>query len=183
MRVGVSHPPKFTVAVFVLFVSLALPAAGQVPEFYKPKEEKLPLAVAPQPLPFSHKQHAEARITCLDCHSGAAKKERAGLPQTDQCMLCHSTIAVASPAVRRLAKLHEQGEKIDWVRVYQVPDFVFFSHASHWKAGVDCATCHGPVAQRDVLAQEVSTGMVRCMNCHADREASNECVLCHQLGH
>ena len=161
----------------------ALLLNAQVPEFYKPNEEKLPAAVAPQPIPFSHRQHAEAALACQDCHRGAEEKERAGLPQADTCMLCHQTIAKSSVAIERLAAVHAKGARVEWVRVYQVPDFVFFSHASHVSAGIDCSTCHGPVGQRDVLAKEVSTGMVRCMNCHAARDVSNDCIFCHQLGH
>jgi len=96
-------------------------------------------------------------------------------------MGCHSTVKADSPEIRKLHEIHKGRQKIGWVRVYKVPDFVFFSHASHLKAGEQCVTCHGPVEERHVLAQEVSTSMVACMNCHAARKASNECVLCHQL--
>ena len=168
----------------LFLLSCLLPAwQSRIPEFYKPKDEKLPAEVGPQPIPFSHKQHVEAGLQCKDCHAGAAKKERAGLPQLENCMLCHRAIAKESPPVQRLAELHQQGTKVKWVRVYQVPDFVFFSHARHLKAGEECRTCHGPVARREVLSKEVSTGMVRCMNCHAERDVSNDCVFCHQLGH
>jgi hypothetical protein len=68
------------------------------------------------------------------------------------------------------------------VRVYQTPDFVFFSHKNHLKAGETCETCHGPVATREVLAKEVSTNMTACMNCHVQRGATTECFFCHELG-
>ena len=172
-----------TGALFFL-LSCLLPAwQSRIPEFYKPKDEKLPAEVGPQPIPFSHKQHAEAGLQCKDCHAGAAKKERAGLPRLEKCMLCHTTIAAERPAVQRVAEFHQQGTKVEWVRVYQVPDFVFFSHARHLKAGEECRTCHGPVEKRDVLAKEVSTSMIACMNCHQERQAPNSCVFCHQLGH
>jgi hypothetical protein len=179
------NPARYLAGVGVLSLVgwSALLSSAQIPEFYKPKEEELPAAVAPQPISFSHRQHAETALACRDCHAGATEKERAGLPQTDTCMLCHQTIANASAAIQRLANVHAEGAKVEWVRVYQVPDLVFFSHASHVGAGIDCSTCHGPVGQRDVLAKEVSTGMVRCMNCHAASDVSNDCVFCHQLGH
>ena len=75
------------------------------------------------------------------------------------------------------------GAKIAWVRVYQVPQFVFFNHGNHRKAGIECVTCHGPVADREVLAQEISAGLVGCMNCHAARKVSTECHFCHALGY
>ena len=155
-------------------------AATQVAPYESPPEE-LPRALAPQPVPFDHQLHARNRVTCADCHPGAESKERAGLPDRDGCMLCHQAIATDHPAVRALAEL-PPGSRIDWVRAYRVPDFVFFNHAEHATAAVNCATCHGPVSTRSVLSQEVSTNMVACMNCHAEMQASNECYLCHDLG-
>jgi hypothetical protein len=159
----------------------ALLLAQQPPPVYKGKEEKLPRSVAPQPIAFSHKKHAALRINCLDCHKDAAQKEQAGLPATRSCMGCHVTIKADTEEIRRLADVHKRGEQVRWVRVYTVPDYVFFSHANHLKAGEQCVTCHGPVQEREVLAKEVSTSMVACMNCHAARKASNDCVFCHQL--
>ena len=156
---------------------------AQKPVAYKGKKEKLPLAVAPQPIAFSHKKHAASGLSCVQCHASATEKDQAGLPNAEQCLVCHDTMMSDSPEVKKLAEAHRRGEKVKWVRVYQVPDFVFFSHASHLKAGQQCATCHGLVDQRDVLAKEISTGMTSCMNCHAARKASNDCSLCHQLGH
>ena len=169
-------------SLLVLALSVSTFATGQTPNVYVGKQEKLPVEVAPQPIPFNHKKHTAAGVSCLDCHSGAAKKERAGLPGAERCMLCHAAIAAEHADVKRLAAIHEQGEKLAWVRVYQVPDFVFFSHASHVKAGETCATCHGPVEQREVLAKEISTSMTQCMNCHAAKQMSTDCHLCHDLG-
>lgn len=168
--------------IFLLFTSAGL-LRGQQQPVYKEKKEKLPVAVAPQPVAFSHKKHASADMACIDCHVDAAEKDQAGIPNVEQCMTCHEAIQTDSPEIKKLAQAHERNEKVKWVRVYQVPDFVFFSHANHLKAEQECVTCHGPVAQRDVLAKEVSTGMIACMNCHAARKFSNECYLCHQLGH
>ena len=111
-----------------------------------------------------------------------AKKERAGLPDAEKCMLCHMAIKTDSPAVQELARIHQDGKRLDWVRVYRVPDFVFFSHANHVNAHVECVSCHGPVEERDVLAKEVSTSMITCMNCHVAKKASISCYLCHELG-
>ena len=160
---------------------LLLPAAASA-QGYRGIEEKLPRAVAPQPIPFSHKQHASAGISCNDCHRGAEKRDRAGLPDSEQCMLCHRTIKTDSPAVGKLAQLHRGGKPLDWVRIYRVPDFVFFSHRSHAGAGTGCADCHGPVEQRERLLKEVSTSMTMCMDCHKRKNASRNCHLCHELG-
>jgi len=135
-----------------------------------------------QPIPFSHKRHHGAALDCLDCHTGAKSQADAGLPSAQKCMFCHVSIRTDSPSVRQIAAAAKSATPIRWVRVYRLPDFVFFSHSSHAKAGVDCANCHGPVAEREVLAAEVSTKMARCVECHRERRASTECALCHQLG-
>ena len=136
----------------------------------------------PQPLPFSHKRHAAAGLNCLECHAGAKDKERAGLAPVGKCLYCHISIKADSEPIRKLAQAQKHGEAIAWVRVYRVPAFVFFSHVSHAKAGVECAACHGPVADREVLSAEVSTKMQMCVGCHAARKVSTDCALCHQLG-
>ena len=113
------------------FVVIAVVLLAQEAPLYKGKEEKLPSAVAPQPIAYSHKKHIALGLRCLDCHKDATQKEQAGLPATAVCMTCHATIKAESPEIRRLAGIHKRGEKVHWVRVYNVPDFVFFGHASH----------------------------------------------------
>ena len=149
---------------------------------YQGIEEQLPRAVKPQPIPFSHRLHMTAGISCNDCHRDAEKRERAGLPDSEHCMLCHQTIKTDAPGVSRLAEFHREDKPLDWVRVYHVADFVFFSHKDHAEAGVGCTPCHGPVEKRDRLAKEVSTSMRMCMDCHKQTNASRSCHLCHELG-
>jgi hypothetical protein len=98
-------------------------------------------------------------------------------------MTCHQTAKKDSPEIAKLRTAAEKGEHIAWVPVYRVPDFVFFSHAPHNKAGVDCAECHGPVKTRDVLQKEVSTSMNTCRDCHRTRNGPMGCSSCHQLGY
>lgn len=145
-------------------------------------EEKLPITMAPQPVPFSHRAHSAAGLECQDCHATAATGERASFPATAKCMACHQMVRAGSPTIARLRQFHESRTEIPWVRVYGLPEFVFFSHAKHLKAGARCADCHGPVEERDVVAKEVSTSMTACMNCHAERRARVDCSVCHLLG-
>jgi hypothetical protein len=150
-------------------------------EGYRGIDEKLPQSVAAQPVPFSHAKHAgPAALKCADCHTGAATGERAGLPAAARCMTCHRTVATESPAVTSLRRLVDSGTNAAWVRIYQLPDFVVFSHARH--ATVECRSCHGPVEQREVLAKEVSTSMTACLDCHRTRNARTDCGTCHFLG-
>jgi quinoprotein glucose dehydrogenase len=160
-------------------------AAPPKPRFradYKGADEKLPGVAPAQPVPFSHRAHAQLRLRCLDCHTTAAKDVRAGLPPTAKCMGCHRTVRADSPHIATLRRADESGGSLPWVRVYKVPDFVVFNHAQHLNAKVQCAECHGAVQERDVLGKEVSTSMTACMNCHEKRAASNACNICHDLG-
>jgi Cytochrome c7 and related cytochrome c/Class III cytochrome C family len=147
-------------------------------------EEALPKSVGPQPVAFSHRVHtAKSGLGCAFCHAEAATGDAATLPPLDLCLTCHRSIKTESPEVAKLAAAAERGERIGWVPVYRVPDYVFFSHASHLKTGHDCAECHGPVETRDVLQKEVSTSMKACLDCHRREGAPQDCVACHQLGH
>lgn len=169
-----------TLKVFILVLSLSASAIGLNGDT-KVKEVKFPVAVKSQPIPFSHKKHAF--ILCSNCHTGATRKERAGLPDTALCMMCHAAIKAESKAIQTLRTYYESGKKVEWVRIYTVPDFVFFSHATHHQAGIVCVECHGSVNTRDVLAREKPTDMVSCMKCHMAKKASTDCALCHVLGH
>jgi len=95
-------------------------------------------------------------------------------------MSCHRTIASDKQEIRKLGSFAASGEAIRWVRVYRLPDFVFFDHRFHLQNGADCETCHGPVALRDVLWNETKiTKMATCQGCHAKTDANNRCDACH----
>ena len=179
---------KETGKIFEVTVKIGLVAclcvewtSGQTAGVYKRKEEKLSVMVGPQPIPFSHRKHVVTKMSCIDCHTGAQTKDEAGLPSADRCMFCHVTISRNDPAIQKLAALEKEKQKIAWVRIYVLPDFVFFSHAAHFRAGVDCGRCHGAVNECGVLVKEVSTTMISCVNCHKMRKASISCNLCHEL--
>lgn len=149
---------------------------------YRGLEEKLPQAVARQPVPFSHRLHSAAQLGCTDCHTTAATGDQAGLPSATRCMACHQAIRTDSPAIKTLKQYATAKTAVPWVRVYKLPDFVFFSHRRHIAAQVSCGQCHGPVEQRDVLSKEVSTSMNACYGCHVKAGASTSCDACHSLG-
>jgi Cytochrome c7 and related cytochrome c len=95
-------------------------------------------------------------------------------------MGCHASIKSDSPAIRKLADFAAQKKPVPWAPVYRLPRMVYFSHEIHnKKAGVECATCHGPVASRNSLGQEKSIAMTDCMRCHDQYKVSNDCDLCH----
>jgi hypothetical protein len=159
---------------------LFLLAAILCPQVVPPPKKFTPKPPPEQPIPFSHKTHAGAKIGCTDCHSIKPPGDRAGIPAEAVCMGCHSSIKTASPAIRKLAELARGKQRVPWVRVYKLPRTVYFSHDVHYRqAKADCSDCHGPVAERDAIGQEKSIFMADCMACHDRHEASNKCDLCH----
>ena len=136
-----------------------------------------------QPLPYSHKQHLAlpAGLECRKCHVNPEAGKLMTYPPTDTCMSCHATIAADRPSLQRLATFAASGKPIPWVRVYQLPDFVYWKHATHLKAGIACAECHGPVAERDVIGVETAiTSMRGCVTCHDTRQVYSDCGDCHE---
>ena len=163
-----------------MFAGLVLGPAVMLWAQYSAKEETLPGEPVEQPLPFSHKVHVGMGLQCLDCHKIEKPGYMAGYPQEATCMACHAAIKTDSPHIQTLAEFEKSKKRMPWVKVYSVPDYVYFSHeAHHRRAEIGCAECHGDVAQRDVLFKEKSTAMATCMDCHAQRQASNDCGFCH----
>ena len=74
-------------------------------------------------------------------------------PATAICMSCHQAIATDRPAIQKLAAFAKAGTPVPWVRVYDTPEYVFWSHGAHLTAKVDCVECHGTVAEQDVMQQ------------------------------
>jgi hypothetical protein len=96
-------------------------------------------------------------------------------------MQCHASVGTDSAAIQQLAEHAEKDQPLLWVRVYQIPSFVRFSHATHLKGGNTCQECHGEVTERDQLFRETDVTMTGCMNCHTRKNASLDCQVCHDL--
>ena len=134
-----------------------------------------------QPLPFSHKTHAgDMKLQCKMCHPNPDPGETMRIAPAAVCMQCHSSIKTDSPAVQRLAAFAKNDREIKWVRVYEIPSYVNFSHRTHLTAGNQCEDCHGPVATRDQLAREGNISMGGCMECHRVKKAGLDCTFCHE---
>jgi hypothetical protein len=135
-----------------------------------------------QPFPFPHNIHIGKGLTCTEyCHEGVTKGPVAGLPSIRTCMICHDAIATERRLIKRLAAYQQKGVDITWQRVYGFPheSHVRFNHAPHVRAGVECATCHGDVGRGTVAEREVDHTMGFCVNCHREKQASNDCLVCH----
>jgi hypothetical protein len=133
-----------------------------------------------QPIAFSHKIHAgDYKIACLYCHIYADRSPVAGAPTVKTCMGCHEVIGTDKPGVKKLAEYWEKKEPIEWIKVYDLPDFVRFTHKRHVHAGVRCQTCHGPVETMVKVEKATSLTMGWCLDCHKERKVSIDCFICH----
>jgi quinate dehydrogenase (quinone) len=149
----------------------------------EPQLIKAPAQAPGQPIPFSHKRHSQFGMKCNACHPQLENGERLQMPDSAECMSCHQSVSKDRPAIQKLAQVSKEHQPISWTRLYQLPDFVYFSHQKHTNGKVDCETCHGPVHDRDSLWQERDISMGACVDCHKLRRAPVSCDLCHDMGH
>jgi len=145
-----------------------------------------------QPIHYSHKIHAgENGIDCKYCHSSARVSKTSGVPSLNVCMNCHKNISEFSGSkdstyveyskefyTGEIQKLYDavgwdkttqkytgKTKPVKWVRVHNLPDFVYFNHSQHVSvAGVECQTCHGPVETMEIMTQHSPLRMGRCIN-------------------
>ena len=120
-----------------------------------------------QPVQFSHAHHAGGiGIDCRYCHTSVETSNFAGIPPTKTCMNCHSQIWLNSAYLEPVRASFRTGESLEWVRVNDLPDFVYFNHSIHIAKGIGCDTCHGKVNKMPLMWQQNSLQMEWCMNCH-----------------
>ncbi|HKX00443.1 MAG TPA: cytochrome c3 family protein [Bryobacteraceae bacterium] len=130
---------------------------------------------------FSHKRHAELKLKCSYCHETVEKEALAGFPSVAKCMTCHRAVKTESEEIKKLAALPEDATPFPAHRVYELADFVVFSHARHRRAAIECRECHGDVEAHDTVTREVRMNMKWCVDCHKLRRASVACNICHEL--
>ena len=131
-----------------------------------------------QPVKFSHKVHAgENGIDCKYCHTTVEQSKSAGIPATNLCMNCHIIIREGSHSgkfeIAKVVNAVEKGEPIEWIRIHNLPEHVFFSHAVHVGSGkLDCTQCHGAVNEMDIMKQQNDLSMGWCVNCHRETKVN-----------
>ncbi len=124
-----------------------------------------------QPVPFSHKHHVTGiGIDCRYCHTSVEESSFAGIPPTETCMTCHSLIWADSPMLEPVRESYRTGKPIEWIRVHDLPDFVYFNHSIHVHKGVGCKTCHGPVDRMPLVWKAETLNMEWCLECHREPE-------------
>jgi len=120
-----------------------------------------------QPVPYSHKLHAgDLEIDCRYCHAQVEVAAVASVPPTQVCMNCHALVKRDSPLIAPIVASAADDRPMRWVRVHQVPEYAYFNHGVHVRAGVGCQSCHGDVRSMEVVAQMKPLSMGWCLDCH-----------------
>ncbi len=122
-----------------------------------------------QPVQFSHQHHAGGiGIECRYCHTSVEVSPSAGIPPTKTCINCHSQIWNTAPYLEPVRASYRDDTPLNWIRVHDLPDFVYFNHSIHIRKGVGCETCHGRVDRMPLIRQVQSLQMEWCLDCHRD---------------
>jgi hypothetical protein len=120
-----------------------------------------------QPVPYSHALHAgELGIDCRYCHTSVEGAARAAIPPTETCMNCHTGIWRESPKLVAVRESFATGMPVRWIRVHDLPDYVYFDHSAHVSRGVGCVECHGRVDKMEQVYQVHTLSMGWCLDCH-----------------
>jgi hypothetical protein len=124
-----------------------------------------------QPVQFSHAHHVGGEgIDCRYCHTSVEQSSFANIPPTKTCMNCHSQIWLNASYLEPVRESFRTNRSIEWIRVHDLPDFVYFNHSIHVKKGMGCETCHGRIDQMPAVYQVNSLQMEWCINCHRNPE-------------
>ena len=152
-----------------------------------------------QPIYYSHKVHAGTnQISCLYCHGGAQDSKHANIPSVNVCMNCHMAIkeykgdaifkedGIQVNGTAEIQKLYKYagwnpdakkydkpGRPVEWIRIHNLPDHVYFNHSQHVKVGKQqCQTCHGPIQEMPQVYQFAELSMGWCINCHRESKVN-----------
>lgn len=150
----VAGAPVYLIALIAYGVSPGALRTGYMPE---------------QPVPYSHALHVgELGLDCRYCHNTVEEVGFAAIPPAETCMNCHTNVREDSAKLLPVRESYATGEPVKWVKVHDVPDYVFFNHSAHVNNGVGCESCHGRVDQMVEVWQESPLTMGWCLDCHRD---------------
>ena len=164
--------PFMIVAYFGFFILVVL-AMG----FYWHQYRKPPT----QPIKFPHYIHVgKLGLACTYCHQYVEQSPNAGIPSVQLCMDCHKNAVTDRQEIQKLTQYWEKGKPIPWIKVHHLPDYVYFTHKRHIKAGIECSQCHGPIQTYAGMRRVHSLKMGWCVTCHKQNMAPTDCTICHQ---
>lgn len=137
-----------------------------------------------QPVAYNHYVHVnDVGMECTECHTGVENRVRATLPTIEICEDCHYEMNGETEAEAFVVAAVENSEEINWKRIYNLPDHVYFSHRRHISLGeIECAQCHGDIQDLETppLIPQVKLTMEFCMDCHEEQKVNNDCLACHR---
>ncbi len=151
---------------------LAVPAYLVGVVYYGGSPKTTDVGYAPtQPVPFSHALHAgQLGMDCRYCHTTVEQAAHAAVPPTATCMNCHTQIAPNSTLLLPIRESYASGNPVPWVRVHDLPDYVYFNHSAHVARGVSCVSCHGRIDRMETVYQAETLSMSWCLECHRNPE-------------
>ncbi len=124
-----------------------------------------------QPVPYSHAIHVgQLGIDCRYCHSTVEISAEAAIPPTQTCMNCHSSVRTTSEKLLPIRESYATGMPVEWIRVHDLPDYVFFNHSAHVVRGVGCVSCHGRIDTMEEVYKVKPLSMGWCLDCHRNPE-------------
>lgn len=143
--------------------------------------------LAPQPIAFNHNKHLVdpdgPKLACVECHPGAERGDRAGLPAIDRCLQCHMKPKSTREVEAAAREAAIRGGAFAWTKVTRVEGHVHFPHSEHVTLGkLQCTNCHGDVASWKAPPTEPERRLMNmntCLACHNERGASTSCRSCH----
>ncbi len=138
---------------------------------------------AKQPIEFNHKKHRDIGLPCRTCHQYFEEHASAGMPRVEVCMLCHTAALTQNPEEEKIREYAKRGEEIKWLRLYRLPDHVYFSHRRHVVLGkLECTTCHGRIGEstKPPIKPAVELKMKDCLACHQRMAQDTDCYACHR---
>lgn len=167
------HPSANSIARIILTITVVLVATSGylVYELGRSPYVTRAYQTRQQPIQFSHERHVGGNgLDCRYCHTSVESSAVAGIPSTKVCMNCHSQILATSSYLEPVRASFRTDQSLQWVKVHDLPDFVYFNHSIHVNKGVGCATCHGRVDQMQLMWTVNTLQMEWCLDCHRNPE-------------
>lgn len=124
-----------------------------------------------QPVPYSHELHVgQLGLDCRYCHNTVETTAKAAIPPTQTCINCHNNVRVTSEKLTPVRESIATGMPVEWIRVHDLPDYVYFNHSAHVSRGVSCLSCHDRIDKMEVVYQAKPLSMGWCLDCHRNPE-------------
>ena len=122
-----------------------------------------------QPVPYSHALHVgQLGVDCRYCHTTVEHAAFAAIPPSATCLNCHERVRTSSPRLQPVRDSKTSDAAVPWVKVHDLPDYVYFNHSAHVSRGVGCEECHDRIDRMEVVRQVAPLSMGWCLDCHRD---------------